>query len=736
MGMPSGIFKPDSYRGLLSAKRKSLLTREEADAHGAEELGAPLARRLSTGALGIATSLLEADRRRASFEGGLRRTLSSRRRAAASGGGHSGDGSTRSRSRTRTRKGSSSGARPPSRSGSGDEDERQRRRELILAQRPGGTGMVTLLDGTKIKARRVDDPGVTGHEELRYDEWGHALLAKEALRNRIEAEAREKAGLPSSPTQDADADPDATMIVKSDEPASQLADEPEQLSLDGSQADLGSPTAAERDRPMPKRKPTTGLGLPLDKVDEVRRRHEQEVAALGWEVIHSVHKQQQAKRQASMSDSVKTGATSATDDDPKQKSGTSTPVLANSGAGASGSVLSLSPRPLSKTMSNETATSPIQKAADISASASSRGRTGARGSSAAVSSPSRRASSKQRVDASISVPVPGAVLPRKPDARGHVVVALPHSQLGMRPERPQEGRSWIHADGLLGAESSDEDDEAPKTPVPEVDHVAAQRDAERATAAAAGRRGSKDGNESESEGLNPEEQAEEDRKTAIQKKRLTTRAAGQEIVMRNKGRVPSSSRRREASASERAVASPASQDADANTDIDGDDIGDENSRWWEPARPRQPAGLSSRTQQARRHGSGLRSTASERVLSSGGSSRRRDQLANMRSYSGLKKSARNTANVATPTEEDGDDDADLWSQGAVSSMGVLGRSLSGTSTASKHAAVAAQTKARIARERKQKEQQDQERKKALEQLKADGEHLDYGWPPSLKGSVY
>ena len=102
------------------------------------------------------------------------------------------------------------------------------------------------------------------------------------------------------------------------------------------------------------------------------------------------------------------------------------------------------------------------------------------------------------LDPKVSVPTPSPWLPRRPDARGMAVVPLP--QLGIRPKRPFEGRVWQD-------DVSDDSDSVAESNV-------VREPAE----------------ETDDEELDAEELAEEERKTAMQKKRATTRAAGQEVV--------------------------------------------------------------------------------------------------------------------------------------------------------------------------------------------------------------
>ncbi|WFD19825.1 hypothetical protein MCAP1_002065 [Malassezia caprae] len=161
-------------------------------------------------------------------------------------------------------------------------EERRRRRRHILSQRPGGTGMVTLLDGERIPARQVGDPQQEQDmdDDLQAQLWGFAALERQR--------ARVQAASPSH---------------------------------------LSSARAAE-----------------------VRRRHEDEMTALGVEALKKVRGD--------------------------------------------------------KAKSHESA------------------------------------EPRCHTDPSISMPSPSPHLPRRPDAKGIVVVPLP--QLGRRPKYPYEGHSWLY----------------------------------------------------------------------------------------------------------------------------------------------------------------------------------------------------------------------------------------------------------------------------------------------------
>ncbi|PKI84353.1 hypothetical protein MVES_001508 [Malassezia vespertilionis] len=66
-------------------------------------------------------------------------------------------------------------------------EERLRRRELVRAIRPGGTGMVTLLDGERIPARHVGDKDI---KPLHASLWGFAALERLRVAAQEEKQAR------------------------------------------------------------------------------------------------------------------------------------------------------------------------------------------------------------------------------------------------------------------------------------------------------------------------------------------------------------------------------------------------------------------------------------------------------------------------------------------------------------------------------------------------------------------
>lgn len=76
-----------------------------------------------------------------------------------------------------------------------------------------------------------------------------------------------------------------------------------------------------------------------------------------------------------------------------------------------------------------------------------------------------------RVDPSVSMPSPSPRLPRRPDARGIIVVPLP--QLGMRPRYPYEGRSWLYS---VPYDDDDDDDDEDNSDTQNKDTIAGQDD--------------------------------------------------------------------------------------------------------------------------------------------------------------------------------------------------------------------------------------------------------------------
>lgn len=131
-------------------------------------------------------------------------------------------------------------------------EERRRRRELIKQIRPSGTGMVTLLDGGRVEARKVGNPEHEREveEEMQMQLWGFAALAQRACQVQSETES----------------DHDVEI------------EEPEE-----------SPSSWDRSQHQSKPANTTCRPL-KDLGDELYRRHEIEMQVLGAEALET-HRQ-------------------------------------------------------------------------------------------------------------------------------------------------------------------------------------------------------------------------------------------------------------------------------------------------------------------------------------------------------------------------------------------------------------------------------------------------------------
>ncbi|WFD41457.1 hypothetical protein MPSI1_000084 [Malassezia psittaci] len=205
-------------------------------------------RRLSTGALGLRSSM---ERHRLSMDDEDRGR------------------SQRSWRRSRNRSPARSQSPAPKSS-----EEKMRRRELIRAIRPGGTGMVTLLDGERIEARKVGDPN---HEKL-VDQniqdqlWGFAALERARKVSLASSEIP-----PSSIDQDSipiDNDRTGTLLGRS-----------------VSMPKLSKESGAE-----------FGGSCSATDADEVQRRYETEVLALSAEVLNHVRKDRLLAKRDSVSE--------------------------------------------------------------------------------------------------------------------------------------------------------------------------------------------------------------------------------------------------------------------------------------------------------------------------------------------------------------------------------------------------------------------------------------------------
>ncbi|MCO5583331.1 hypothetical protein L7F22_037241 [Adiantum nelumboides] len=328
MGMPKSVFSPQYYRTL----RRPMSSGSHDSSMTATQFGA------NSGSMALSDS----ERR------GRRRSRSKRM----------------SNSRASSVKSRSSSI------GSLDEEERDRRRQLILASRPGGTGMVTLPDGRKIRARRVgeaysdeegdqtqastevglgalakaaerqgltDDERQTGEKRLSDDERGREsdfgegeiaddrdsirAIAKMKRRKRessvenLAKSTENESVFHSDSTQEASNDTilqsaekktngekerDEAVVTSTTPP-----DESDADSVSDEDADqlIQSVSRLDEEKPlhdrMPKRSTTLPSGpitLSASQAAEVRRRHEEEVAALGAEVLHNIAKAKKAKQ--------------------------------------------------------------------------------------------------------------------------------------------------------------------------------------------------------------------------------------------------------------------------------------------------------------------------------------------------------------------------------------------------------------------------------------------------------
>ncbi|WFC96920.1 hypothetical protein MBRA1_003586 [Malassezia brasiliensis] len=176
------------------------------------------------------------------------------------------------------------------------QEERMRRRGMIRATRPGGTGMVTLLDGERIKARMVGDP----HHERLVDQniqdqlWGFAALE----RARLVAETNEPADAGEAHDGVAATAP-APPVEAADSASAPPAARPAAVPPSASVPALGEPIAADAvpdicvTSPTSPASPASSTARRSHSVtaDEIQRRHESEVIALGNAALAHVHRE-------------------------------------------------------------------------------------------------------------------------------------------------------------------------------------------------------------------------------------------------------------------------------------------------------------------------------------------------------------------------------------------------------------------------------------------------------------
>lgn len=196
---------------------------------------------------------------------------------------------------------------------SNDEEERMRRRQLIRASRPGGTGMVTLPDGTRIRARRV---GEEESEEEEFNEWGFAGLSRRRSMEDPETplgqvKSGEKRASDDEAGQDEVDEGSGMAWVKRRRRAREESRQRDAKEATSTEKVRLPEAAQQADLPMPVKKASDGTdqgsvhskqpSLNALQAAEVRRRHEEEVAALGAEVLESIAKHKKGKQQPSRS---------------------------------------------------------------------------------------------------------------------------------------------------------------------------------------------------------------------------------------------------------------------------------------------------------------------------------------------------------------------------------------------------------------------------------------------------
>lgn len=764
-----------------------------------------LGRRTSTGSLGV-MSAAESERKAGTIIEG----------ASGSGGpdscASSITGSTRRKRSRRGRRHSraslkgSSSVRSPS-AGSGlEEEDRIRRRQLILASRPGGTGMVTLPDGTKVKARRVGE-GQHDTDDLAYDEWGFAGLARQKAA--ADADAEGDVTLGESPLQTPDDQGTAQTQIRAIGPQGQTEQNSTVPSHDPDETlDASLPSAASNGGVADSSSDLTNQlsGIKL-RAEEVQRRHEEEMYALSAEVLAAHRRRQEASNANGTSNDSPSGSRTATADNATNNS--SSPKTNSDAGQRTGKDKPSFPslRPVSSTQSKRSDQNVRPASAQLSqqqpapgtparpsvhplsypssppaqSSGSSLGLAESPSSSplrttnasrTSLSSAFGRLRSGSAADGKVALPSPISSLPRKPDAKGYTVVPLP-SELGIRPVRPQEGRVWNWSDD---DDSDVGDTDANNNPVAD--------------------------SSDEDEGMDDEQLAEEDRRTAaMQAKRATTTAAGLERIRSRNG--SSAAHLRSHSQSQRPSEGGSTESTrgrnprrSQTTDVAG--VASADSPYFASDSRSQAgsggngSGASHSTPTRRSRGSSMSSaqppslsrgivdgvhTASTgesppAKLSTPPSARAKGKLRSTTSSPILKrKNKKGTKQKRGPAKGSGDsaedDDLEYWPRSAAQmfglgtglpsfgskvagsssnrnpsqspTRGLFNRSSSNISTSTSspsNAVLLAETaRARAVRERWERERLEKEKARKAQEEK-DDDAMDYGWPPTLKGSLY
>ncbi|KAE8210960.1 hypothetical protein CF327_g5231 [Tilletia walkeri] len=303
-------------------------------------------------------------------------------------------------------------------------------------------------------------------------------------------------------------------------------------------------------------------------------------------------------------------------------------------------------------------------------------------------SPDRRRIS---VDPKVSIPAPLDWLPRRPDVRGHHVVPLP--QLGVRPRRPREGRVWDGWGYFSESEGDDEEEE--------------EEEEEKGTGKAA--HGSDSDTDSEDDDLDPETIAAEDRKTKFQQSRLTTKAAGQEIVH---ARASSGTGRTGPPPSATGVASKRRASAGVALSV---------------SPPTEQSGYRLRVSNSTAslgHSSALPIPRQPRNVSSASSMR-----VPSRSLSQSPGKSRKPAS-STVVRDDDSDDAEFWSPSAMQTM----TNSSLPAARFSDSAASASFRARSAREKRLRDEKQLKTREKPE--RQDSTHIDWGWSAAHHPSLF